>query len=180
MFQRRDFWRAAATLSGLAGICIGATIGAPPSKAPSPAQTAAFEKSVRPVLLARCISCHSSDSKMGGVRLDQAIDAATATKLASAVTHTGKSKMPPSGPIPAAEQKALRDWVAAGASWPAGSKMASSRDINSQIKSHWAFQPIRLPALPRVKDTAWAKNPIDRFTLAKMEAAGIKPSKPAR
>ena len=116
---------------------------------------------------------------MGGVRLDQAIDVATATKLANAVTHTGKSKMPPSGPIPAAEQKALRDWVAAGARWPAGSKMASSRDINSQIKSHWAFQPIRLPALPNVKDTAWAKNPIDRFTLAKMEAAGIKPSKAA-
>ena len=179
MFQRRDLWRAAATLSGLAGICIGATIGAPPTKTPSPAQTAAFEKSVRPVLLARCISCHSSDSKMGGVRLDQAIDAATAAKLASAVTHSGKSKMPPSGPIPASEQKALRDWVAAGAQWPAGSKMASSRDINSQIKSHWAFQPIRLPALPKVKDTAWAKNPIDRFTLAKMEAVGIKPSKPA-
>ena len=109
MFQRRDFWRTAATLSGFAGICISATIGAPPTKPITPAQTAAFEKSVRPVLLARCISCHSSDSKMGGVRLDQAIDAATAAKLASAVTHTGKSKMPPSGPIPVAEQKALRD-----------------------------------------------------------------------
>ncbi|MEY3602650.1 MAG: hypothetical protein RL169_1894 [Armatimonadota bacterium] len=116
---------------------------------------------------------------MGGVRLDQAIDAATAAKLASAVTHTGKSKMPPSGPIPVAEQKALRDWVAGGAPWPAGTKPVAGRDINSQIKAHWAFQPVRLPALPKVKDAAWAMNPIDRFTLAKMEAAGIKPSKPA-
>jgi len=116
---------------------------------------------------------------MGGVRLDQAIDASTAAKLANAVTHTGKSKMPPSGPIPIAEQKALRDWVAGGALWPAGGKPVAARDINSQIKSHWAFQPVRLPALPKVKDAAWATNPIDRFTLAKMEAAGVKPSKPA-
>ena len=46
-------------------------------------------------------------------------------------------------------------------------------------RKHWAFQPVKKPALPVVKDAAWVVNPIDRFILARLEEAGLKPSAPA-
>jgi hypothetical protein len=41
---------------------------------------------------------------------------------------------------------------------------------------HWAFQPIRDPEPPRVQNEAWVQNPIDRFILAKLEAANLQPA----
>ena len=41
---------------------------------------------------------------------------------------------------------------------------------------HWAFQPIRDPHPPRVQNEAWVQNPIDRFILAKLEAANLQPA----
>ena len=46
-------------------------------------------------------------------------------------------------------------------------------------REHWAFQPIRRPALPEVKNAGWVKNPIDRFVLARLESAGLNPAPPA-
>jgi hypothetical protein len=43
----------------------------------------------------------------------------------------------------------------------------------------WAFQPPADPPVPAVRDTAWAKTPLDRFILARLEAAGLKPVPPA-
>ncbi|HLW68140.1 MAG TPA: DUF1549 and DUF1553 domain-containing protein [Gemmataceae bacterium] len=45
--------------------------------------------------------------------------------------------------------------------------------------AHWAFQPVREPALPAVKNTAWPATPVDYFVLAKLEANGVSPSSPA-
>lgn len=44
---------------------------------------------------------------------------------------------------------------------------------------HWAYVPPRRPALPTIRQASWPRNPIDNFTLARMEAAGISPSAPA-
>ena len=41
---------------------------------------------------------------------------------------------------------------------------------------HWAFRPPSKPAVPRVTDTAWPRNAIDRFILNRLEAAEVKPS----
>ncbi len=43
-------------------------------------------------------------------------------------------------------------------------------------RSWWAFQPVAKPALPAVKNAAWAKTEIDRFVLAKLEEKGIAPN----
>ncbi len=43
----------------------------------------------------------------------------------------------------------------------------------------WAFQPVVKPAVPSVKNSAWVKNPIDAFVLAKLEPKGITPNAPA-
>jgi len=43
-------------------------------------------------------------------------------------------------------------------------------------ESHWAFEPVRAPKPPGVKDERWVRNPIDRFVLAKLEAKGLQPA----
>ena len=42
--------------------------------------------------------------------------------------------------------------------------------------AHWAFQPLKKPAVPAVKHTAWPRNDLDRFILAKLESAGLAPA----
>ena len=42
-----------------------------------------------------------------------------------------------------------------------------------QGRRHWAFQPLRKSALPAVRATGWPQQNLDRFVLAKLEAAGL-------
>ncbi len=55
---------------------------------------------------------------------------------------------------------------------------AEKIDIDEGRK-HWAFQPIKRPVLPVVKNEAGAANSIDRFILARLEKAGLEPAPPA-
>jgi hypothetical protein len=43
----------------------------------------------------------------------------------------------------------------------------------------WAFQPPAAPKIPGVKDDKWAKSPLDRFILTKLEANQLRPAPPA-
>ena len=45
--------------------------------------------------------------------------------------------------------------------------------ITEEDRAHWAFTPLQRPVVPTVRDTAAARNDIDRFILAKLEAAGL-------
>ena len=64
----------------------------------------------------------------------------------------------------------------------AASPFATAADVPEfplAQKNHWAWKsPVR-PALPPVKNADWVHNPIDRFILAKLEAAGLKPAREA-
>jgi hypothetical protein len=46
-------------------------------------------------------------------------------------------------------------------------------------KAAWAYRTPRRPALPSVQDSGWIGNSIDAFILARMEKAGLSPSRPA-
>lgn len=51
---------------------------------------------------------------------------------------------------------------------------------NRPTKSpHWAFQPARMPMIPTVHDAEWCQTIVDRFVLAKLEAVGLRPARPA-
>jgi len=50
---------------------------------------------------------------------------------------------------------------------------------DDEAKRHWAFQPVRKPPLPKVKDAAWPRTSVDRFLLARLEEKGLAPSPPA-
>ena len=41
---------------------------------------------------------------------------------------------------------------------------------------HWAFQPVRQPARPDVRNPDWARSDLDRFILARLEAEGLAPA----
>ncbi len=43
-------------------------------------------------------------------------------------------------------------------------------------RKHWAFQPLTNVTPPQVKDANWVRNDVDRFILAKLDAAGLEPS----
>jgi hypothetical protein len=45
-------------------------------------------------------------------------------------------------------------------------------------RDHWAYQPIREPALPRVRHAAQVASPIDSFVIQKLEARGLTLSSP--
>src|SRR5207302_4922686 len=46
-------------------------------------------------------------------------------------------------------------------------------------KAHWAFQPVRRPAPPPLKERTWPATPVDEFILAALEAKGLTPNAPA-
>jgi hypothetical protein len=53
---------------------------------------------------------------------------------------------------------------------------AAADDAVSGRSEHWAWMPPVRRELPAVKDTAWVRNPIDAFILAKLESAGLTPA----
>ena len=52
--------------------------------------------------------------------------------------------------------------------------------IEKSDRQHWAFQPVRRPAIPTTGDHVWLRNPIDSFILEKLEAKGWKPANAAK
>jgi hypothetical protein len=56
---------------------------------------------------------------------------------------------------------------------------ALGADDHDPARAHWAYQPVKKPAVPAVKNAAWVRTPIDAFILAQLEAKGMQPSPPA-
>src|SRR5205085_2231535 len=94
--------------------------------------------------------------------------------LVRAIRYAGELKMPPKSKLPAEAIETLTTWVKMGLPWPEVSRSAAVRppaDAVAELrKKHWAFQPVQKPALPTMKDPAWARTPLDRFILARLEA----------
>jgi hypothetical protein len=63
--------------------------------------------------------------------------------------------------------------AAGGLSSPAS---PSSTHVSPEQASWWAFQPVRQPPLPSVRDSSWSVSPVDRFILAGLEERGLRPA----
>lgn len=170
--------------------------GANPSVNPQAVQL--FEAKVRPVLIEGCFPCHGPKKQRGGLRLDSRAGLLTGgdhgpalvpgapewSLLISAVRQTDELKMPPKKKLPSAQIADLARWIQLGAPWPDAGPAPSAGPPSEypfaeEGRPHWAFQPLRRPAVPPVTDRAWPKNPIDAFILAGLEATGIAPNPPA-
>ncbi len=154
-----------------------------------------FEKKIRPLLAERCLDCHSADKKVkGGLRLDTregwtkggdtgpAIVPGEPDKslLIEAVRYTNIDlQMPEKRKLPAAEIAILEQWVKMGVPDPRTGGDVAKKQTGLTIeegKKFWAYIAPKKTAPPAVKDTAWPRTDIDRFILAKAEAAGVKPA----
>ena len=152
-----------------------------------------FESRVRPVLAARCYECHSHAGKhKGKLYLDtragweQGGDSGAAlvpgdpeqSLLVRAVRYGDANlQMPPTGKLPQAEIDDLVAWVKSGAFDPRTQNDAKpAAAVKPDGREHWAFQPVRVPEAPPVRDEQWIRNEIDRFVLARLEAEGLAPA----
>jgi Protein of unknown function (DUF1549)/Protein of unknown function (DUF1553)/Planctomycete cytochrome C len=174
------------------GFAAAALPAAAPPAAVSPQDEEFFEKQVRPVLAQHCFSCHGAKSQTAGLRLDARADLLKGgahgpvlvpgepeqSALIRAIRYESAIKMPPAGKLPAEAITALTTWVKMGAPWP-GAPVAAPKAAaagSDPRKSHWSFQPIRMPRIPTVRNKAWPASPIDAFVLARLEQQGMKPS----
>jgi hypothetical protein len=148
-------------------------------------EVATYSGTIRPLLAERCFSCHGGLKQEAGLRLDTvglmakggesgpAIvtgDPARSLLLARVSDADPATRMPPEGegePLSVGQLAIVSDWIKAGCPAPADEKPeADPRD-------HWAFQPRVRPAVPTVKNTAWARNPIDALLARRHEEAGV-------
>ncbi len=151
-----------------------------------------FETKIRPVLVENCYSCHSAQAgkKKGGLALDTragvlkggdtgpAIVAGQPDKslLLAAVVQDGDLKMPPKKKLSDAVIADVRRWIEMGAPDPRD-RTETVKAIDWQTaRQFWSFRPVRPQPLPAVRDPAWAKNDVDRFVLARLEAEGLRPA----
>lgn len=152
-----------------------------------------FEKKVRPVLVARCYECHSSQSKrveadlyldrrdgvLGGGETGSAATPGEPDKsrLISAIGYANAElQMPPDGKLPDAEIAILTDWVKRGLPFPKTEVVAAAKkkiDIEAGRK-HWAFQPLHVHQAPLSEGAMQQK--IDAFILARLNEARLTPS----
>lgn len=161
--------------------------------ADSPAGIDFFERKIRPVLIEHCYKCHSRSAKKikGGLRLDSR-DALRKggesgpalvpgnekdSLLLKALRHE-EPRMPPAGKLPEAVIADFARWIRMGAPDPRSEAVAAAK-TGTLSRDWWSLQPVRRTAVPPVKDTAWARTPIDRFILARLEQQGLTPAKDA-
>src|SRR5205085_7382199 len=92
-------------------------------------------------------------------------------------------QMPPKGKLTDGQVADLTAWVRMGAPWPEevkpGEVVKSGAFDLKERGRHWSLQPLQSPPLPAVRRTGWARSPVDRFLLARLEAAGLDPAGPA-
>ena len=135
-----------------------------------------FSRDIRPILAENCFACHGQDGnkREAGLRLD--VRAAAVEMRAIVPGNPGASSilerissddqdviMPPPGSnrqLTTHQKAALARWVAEGAAY----------------EPHWAFVAPASSPLPPVTAPAWCREDLDRFVLAKLEAAGIEPA----
>ncbi len=161
-----------------------------------------FEKHIRPVLVANCYECHSTeaDASEGGLLLDSREAIRRGGESGPAVTpgNTGKSlllsalrydglEMPPDNKLPADVVARFEAWIKMGA--PDPREPASGEPVKQPAaegidfaagKKFWSFQRPQLQPLPAVKQRDWPVNRIDYFTLARMEQHKLQPASAAQ
>jgi len=162
------------------------------------AGTALFQKSVRKILVDRCLSCHGGDSlegefnlatreallKGGGTGLAVVPGQAVNSRLYRMITHAEKP------PMPYDEKKLDDNQIAAIAEWidlgvPYDKPLVdgvvelkdwTERTIKEDARDFWAFRPLSVTPPPESENADWCRTDIDRFVLRMIEKQGLVPN----
>ncbi len=149
---------------------------------PKQDSTTDFARDIQPILATKCVRCHGPETSEAGLRLDERAKAIgkldsgnraivpgepDASELLRRVSAEESERMPPEGePLGERQIGALRQWIAAGANWPA----------------HWAYRSLESPPPPKFADPqleSWVRTPIDRFVLKSLSEHGLRAAPPA-
>ncbi|MEM7201904.1 MAG: PSD1 and planctomycete cytochrome C domain-containing protein [Planctomycetota bacterium] len=161
-----------------------------PGQRPSDAGLEHYEKRVRPLLADHCYHCHGAGRQRSELRLDSRASILAggtrgpavvpgdpdASLLIQAVRRTHVDlRMPPKRRLPERLVTELEAWVAMGAPGPEDRPARRGFDLEARRREQWAFQPVRDPTPPAVRG-AWPSGDLDRFVLARLNAAGLHPA----
>lgn len=146
-----------------------------------------FEKDIAPILAASCHGCHGDETREAELDLTTVSGMLTGGKAGPvivrgfpdrseviAMIETGK--MPPEGesPLSSDQIEKLRDWIEADA--PSQEKVVIKTPqtrITDEHRNHWAYQRLVHHEPPDVEHSDRARNDVDRFVLARLEARGL-------
>ncbi|MHC4994260.1 MAG: PSD1 and planctomycete cytochrome C domain-containing protein [Planctomycetota bacterium] len=153
-----------------------------------------FEQKIRPLLVKHCYECHSTEGGKirGGLLLDTAEGWQSGgdggdviipgkpgeSRLLEAISYANSDlEMPPKYQLEQRDVDLLTRWIQMGAPDPreGDDVEAIKRDIDMEAgKRFWAFVKPERPEVPQTGD-AWAKTDIDRFIIADLKEAGLRP-----
>jgi hypothetical protein len=154
-------------------------------------QTVDYFREVKPILASRCYACHGAIKQKAGLRVDTvammteggdhgaALDtknAAQSLLLKHILGEPGFKRMPPPAEgeaLKPAQIAILKRWIEQGAPHP------MDEQPEADPRDHWAFRTPTRPAVPKVRNAGWAKNPIDAFIAAEHAKRGLTPQGPA-
>ena len=139
-----------------------------------------FNAQIQPILSENCYHCHGPDknSRKAALRLDRAEyalaggdhgpaikpgDPARSLMMRRILSADPQEVMPPPAmhnQLKPEQVALLEKWIAQGAVY----------------EEHWAFVAPQRPVLPAVRGADWARNPVDRFILARLEKEGLAPA----
>jgi hypothetical protein len=165
------------------------------SAEPTVEQREFFESRIRPVLIEHCYQCHSAQASEveGGLRVDTPsglrtggesgpaiVPGVLADSLLLSALKYETYEMPPQGKLPEHVIADFTRWIEQGAPDPRPDEpSASPRTAGIDLeegRQFWAFRPPQRSAAPGVQRAEWPRDDVDRYLLAKMEAAGIEPA----
>ncbi|SIO57397.1 Planctomycete cytochrome C [Singulisphaera sp. GP187] len=155
---------------------------------------ALFKEHVRPALTQHCLNCHGGKTIKGDFDLSDrrplmnsgAIEGGGRESLLYAlITHAEEPHMPQKGAkLPAETIEQIARWIDLGAPYDRplierananpGSPRATA--ITEEDRQFWSFRPLLTGAPPTVRDSAWARTPVDRFILSKLEEQKLTPN----
>jgi Protein of unknown function (DUF1553)/Protein of unknown function (DUF1549)/Planctomycete cytochrome C len=150
-------------------------------------ESSEFIARIRPILAERCVHCHGRDVRQNELRLDSLASIlkggvsgkvvvpgnSERSPLVRRLLGQAQPRMPYGAPPLTAEQiDAVRRWIDQGAPGP---DLAETIPSHGRVK-HWTYIKPERPPLPAVKNSAWCRNPIDYFVLARLEKEGLAPS----
>jgi hypothetical protein len=136
-----------------------------------------FSRDIRPILNQNCVACHGGVRQKNGVSFifrEEALGVGKSgrrtivpgkpdeSELIARLTSTDpETRMPyHAPPLPPQQIALLRRWIKEGAQW----------------EDHWAFVAPKPQPFPAVRRSGWARQPLDRFILDRLEKEGLAPS----
>lgn len=151
-----------------------------------------FERDVAPLLVQHCLDCHQPNKLSGKLNLSSKAGLLAGGEQGPALVpgkpeisllmeRVESGEMPPaeakvSRRLTAAEVATLRNWIAAGATWPKDRQLGvheKTVDLD-KARQFWSFQPVRRPRVPEVIHKDRIANPIDAFIWQQLESSQIE------